>query len=75
MQTPSIVGVWHVAINTESMAQGFEGLYTFSADDNFLDINSVRETNPGVWIGAGNTYVVTFWAFNYDEQGQTRARA
>jgi hypothetical protein len=45
-------------------------LYTFSADGNFLDINSVRETNPGVWIGAGNTYVVTFWAFNYDEQGQ-----
>ncbi|MEZ4621125.1 MAG: hypothetical protein R2867_37255 [Caldilineaceae bacterium] len=68
--TPSIVGVWEVAIKVEGMPDGFDGLYTFSADGNFLDINSFKEANPGVWIGNGNTYVVTFWGFIFDEQGQ-----
>lgn len=68
--TPTIVGVWDTKISVPSLEGSVDALYTFSADGNFLDINSVRETNPGVWIGAGNTYVVTFWAFNYDEQGQ-----
>ena len=68
--TPSIVGVWDTKITVPSLEGSVDALYTFSADGNFLDINSVRETNPGVWIGAGNTYVVTFYAFNYDEQGQ-----
>ena len=68
--TPSIVGVWDTKINVPSLEGSVDALYTFSADGNFLDINAVRETNPGVWIGTGNTYVVTFWAFNYDEQGQ-----
>lgn len=68
--TPSIVGVWEVAIKVEAMPEGFDGLYTFFADGNFLDINTYKETNPGVWMGSGNTYVVTFWGFIYDEQGQ-----
>jgi hypothetical protein len=40
MQTQSIVGVWQVVIKVEGMATGFEGLYTFFADGNFLDINT-----------------------------------
>src|SRR5688572_19384315 len=63
---PSIVGVWNTTIKVENTDIGADGLWTFSADGNFLDINSTKETNPGVWIGAGNSYVVTFWAFNYD---------
>lgn len=58
-----------------SLGGSVDALYTFSADGNFLDINSTRETNPGVWIGAGNTYVVTFYAFGYDEQGQYNLKA
>jgi hypothetical protein len=73
--TPSIVGVWDTKIKVENTDIGADALYTFSADGNFLDINSTRETNPGVWIGAGNTYVVTFWAFGYDEQGQYNLKA
>jgi len=73
--TLSIVGVWDTKIKVENTDIGADALYTFSADGNFLDINSTRETNPGVWIGAGNTYVVTFWAFGYDEQGQYNLKA
>jgi len=73
--TPNIVGVWDTTIKVENTDIGADGLWTFSADGNFLDVNSTKETNPGVWIGAGNTYVVTFWAFNYDEQGQYAMKA
>jgi hypothetical protein len=73
--TPTIVGVWDTKIKVEGTDISADALYTFSADGNFLDINSARETNPGVWIGGGNTYVVTFWAFNYDEQGQYNLKA
>jgi len=73
--TPTIVGVWDTKISVPSLEGSVDALYTFSADGNFLDINSTRETNPGVWIGAGNTYVVTFYAFGYDEQGQYNLKA
>lgn len=72
---PTIVGVWDTKISVPSLEGSVDALYTFSADGNFLDINSTRETNPGVWIGAGNTYVVTFYAFGYDEQGQYNLKA
>ena len=75
MQTPSIVGVWHVAINVESMAQGFEGLYTFFADGNFLDVNSYHETNPGVWVKSDNHYHVTFWGYLFAATGQANGKA
>jgi hypothetical protein len=68
--TPTIVGVWDIKVKVENTDIGADGLWTFSSDGAFLDVNSTKETNPGVWIGGGNTYVVTFWAFNYDEQGQ-----
>lgn len=73
--TPTIVGVWDTKIDVPSLDGSVDALYSFSADGNFLDINSTRETNPGVWIGAGNTYMVTFYAFGYDEQGQYNLKA
>ena len=72
---PSIVGVWQVTIKIEAMPESFDGFYTFFADGNFLDVNSFKETNPGVWMGSGNTYVVTFWGFLFDEQGQVNGKA
>ncbi|MCE7987434.1 MAG: hypothetical protein DYG89_40215 [Caldilinea sp. CFX5] len=74
MQNQPIVGVWQVKIKVEGMNEGFDGLYTFFADGNFLDINSLKETNPGVWSGSGNTYLVTFWGFVANEQGQYNAK-
>lgn len=74
MQNQPIVGVWQVQIKVEGMAEGFAGLYTFFADGNFLDINSLKETNPGVWHGNGNNYEVTFWGFVVDAKGQYNAR-
>ena len=74
MQNQPIVGVWQVKIRVEGMNEGFDGLYTFFADGNFLDINSLKETNPGVWHGSGNNYVVTFWGFGTDEKGQYNAK-
>lgn len=66
----TIVGVWHTSIKIEALPESFNGLWTFSADGNFLDINTYRETNPGVWIASGDTYHLTFWGFFYDEQGK-----
>ncbi|MCL4862472.1 MAG: hypothetical protein KJZ93_23865 [Caldilineaceae bacterium] len=74
--TPTIVGVWDTKIQVEGMEESVDALYTFAEGGTFLDINSVKETNPGVWIGSGSTYVVTFWAFGYEgEQGQYNLKA
>lgn len=74
--TPTIVGVWDTKIKVAGMEESIDALYTFAEGGTFLDINSVKETNPGVWIGSGNTYVVTFWAFGYEgEQGQYNLKA
>lgn len=72
---PTIVGVWNTTIKIDALPQSFGGLWSFSGDGNFLDINAYKETNPGVWIGSGNTYVLTFWGFFVDEQGQNYGRA
>jgi len=75
MQNQPIVGVWHVAIQVESMATGFEGLYTFFADGNFIEINTYKETNLGVWISSGNGYLVTFWSYLFDVGSQANGKA
>ena len=56
------------------MPEEFYGLWSFYGDGNFLDVNSFRETNPGIWMGSGNTYVLTFWGYLFDEQGKPTAR-
>ncbi|MCB0021812.1 MAG: hypothetical protein M9936_30675 [Caldilinea sp.] len=75
MQIQPIVGAWHVAIKIEGNAKGFDAIYTFYADGNFLDVNSLREANPGVWSETEDTYIATFWGFGFDMQGQTNAKA
>lgn len=74
MQTQPIVGVWQTAIKIDAMLQGFEGLYTFFADGNFLEINSLKETNTGVWQHNGDHYSVTFWSYLFDESGQATGK-
>lgn len=73
---PGIVGAWKTVI---PQAEGnprptFESMLTFFADGNMIEDN---DTNPaqaasahGVWIGSGNTYLLTFESFTFDEQGK-----
>ncbi len=74
MQTQPIIGVWQTAIKIDCMLQGFEGLYTFFADGNFLEINSFKETNSGVWQHNGDHYPVTFWSYIFDDSGQATGK-
>jgi hypothetical protein len=67
---PSIVGAWKVIVpESETMPLTIEALDTYYADGNFIQVNSLKETGTGVWVGAGNTYLVTFWGFSFDEEG------
>jgi hypothetical protein len=72
--TPAIAGVWQTTIDIEALPEKGTGFWTFYGDGSFLDVNSWRETNPGNWMGSGSTYVLTFWGFLFDEQGQTNGR-
>ena len=74
MQAQPIVGVWQTAIKIDGLLQGFEGLYTFFADGNFLEINSLKETNTGVWQHNGDHYPVTFWSYLFDDSGQATGK-
>ncbi len=78
--TPTLVGTWK---NTVPESEGnprptFEALLTFFADGNMVEVNSMNPTASvpahGVWIGAGNTYLLTFETFTFDEQGQSNGR-
>lgn len=71
---PSIAGAWHTTVKIEALPEEFYGLWSFYGDGTFLDINTYKETNPGIWMGAGDTYVLTFWGFSYGEQGKVNGR-
>ena len=79
--TPAIVGTWKTVVpHSEGNPQPtFESFLTFMADGNMIEANS---TNPaqaasahGAWIGSGSTYLVTFEAFSFDEQGKHIGKA
>jgi hypothetical protein len=67
--TPSLVGKWHVIIESENMPQAAAAFQTYFADGNFVEFNTFRESGNGVWMGSGNTYVATFGGFVWDEEG------
>jgi hypothetical protein len=72
--TPNLVGTWRVTVEVEGVPEGFETLHTYFGDGNFVEATNIptamTTTSHGVWMGSGNTYVVTFEAFEFDEQGQ-----
>jgi hypothetical protein len=74
LAAPSLAGVWHTSVKIEALPEAFYGLWSFYGDGNFLDINSLKETNPGIWMGAGDTYVLTFWGLGYDKEGKVNGR-
>ena len=71
----SIVGVWNATIKAALLPETFNGLWTFFADGNFLEVNDLRETNPGVWMASDKGYLLTFWGYLYDEQGKSFGKA
>jgi hypothetical protein len=71
---PSLTGVWHTTVKIEALPEAFYGLWSFYGDGNFLDINSYKETNPGIWTGAGDTYVLTFWGLGYDNESKVNGK-
>src|SRR5215213_6108078 len=74
--TPALVGTWNTTIpqSEHNPRPTFEAFLTFFADGNMVEANTGDPafTVPahGVWIGSGNTYLVTFEAFNFDDQGK-----
>ena len=73
--TPSIVGTWRTTIpqSEGNPRPTFYSMLTFFADGNMVEANS---SNPavtvpahGVWIGSGNTYLMTFEAYSFDKEG------
>src|SRR4030095_11805249 len=65
--SPNLVGTWQITVpKSEGNPETFESLHTFFADGNWVEFNSFGETAHGVWIGAGNTYLLTFANFAFD---------
>jgi hypothetical protein len=74
--TPTLVGTWKTIVpqSAGNPRPTFEAMLTFFADGNMIEANSSNPAQAapahGVWIGTGNTYLLTFEAFNFDEQGK-----
>jgi hypothetical protein len=75
-QHPSIVGTWQTSVpqSEGDPRPGFEALMTFFADGNMVDVNSMNPaisgSARGVWIDLGNTYLLTFVIFIFDDKGK-----
>jgi hypothetical protein len=71
----NLVGTWRItAPQSEGNPVAFEALHTFFADGNWVEVNSFKDSNHGVWMGSGNTYLLTFDEFTFDEQGSHNGR-
>lgn len=72
--TPTLVGTWNVTVKIEGVPDTFETMHTYFADGNFTEATNIptiqTSASHGVWIGAGNTYLLTFGAFIFDEQNK-----
>jgi hypothetical protein len=73
---PDIVDTWETVIPTSegNPRPNFDAVLTFFADGNMVEVNSgdPATTVPGrgVWIGAGNKYLLTFVIFTFDDKGK-----
>ncbi len=72
----SLVETWKTVVpqSEGNPRPTFEAILTFFADGNMIETNT---SNPalntpahGVWIGSGNSYLLTFEAFTFDDQGK-----
>lgn len=79
--TPSLVGTWNTTIpKTEGNPRPtFQSFLTFFADGNMVETNTGNPatTTPahGVWVRSGNTYLMMFESFTFDDQGKNTGKA
>ncbi len=71
---PNLVGTWKMSIpKTPNGPELTEALQSFFADGNFIETNNDPRSGSlahGIWIGSGNTYLLTFQVFTFDKQGK-----
>lgn len=78
--TPTLVGTWNVTIpkSEGNPRPTFQAMLTFFADGNMVETNSGNPatTTPahGVWIGSGNTYLLTFESFTFDDHSKNTGK-
>src|SRR6185503_3450394 len=67
-----LVGTWHIQVPGE---EPFQALWTFHADGTFVETSSLlgqvmEGPAHGVWQRTQDGYGLTFYVFEFDEQGQ-----
>jgi hypothetical protein len=78
--TPSMVGTWNVTIpKSEGNPQPGQSILTFFADGNMVEMNAfanpaTSKPGHGVWIASGNTYLMSFDLFTFDDKGKNTGR-
>ena len=78
--TPSLVGTWYVTVpKSETNPQPAHAILTFFADGNMIEMNdflnpATSKPGHGVWIASGNTYLLAFDLFIFDDKGKNTAR-
>lgn len=72
--TPTLVGAWNVTVKIDGVPDTFETMHTYFADGNFVEATNIptiqTSASHGVWLGNGNTYLLTFGAFIFNEQNK-----
>ncbi len=78
--TPTLVGTWNVTIpKSEGNPQPGQSILTFFADGNMVEMNAfanpaTSKPGHGVWIASGNTYLMSFDLFTFDDKGKNTGR-
>lgn len=78
--TPSLVGTWNVTTaKSETNPQPGQAILTFFADGNMVEMNAfanptTSKPGHGVWIASGNTYLMSFDLFTFDDKGKNTGR-
>jgi hypothetical protein len=78
--TPSIVGTWETTVAPAggTPSTPFQSMLTFFADGNVVEVNAgnpaVTAPGRGVWTGSGNSYLMTFNLFSFDEKGKNTGK-
>lgn len=78
--TPTLVGTWNITSpKSEGNPEPGEAILTFFADGNMIEMNAFADpatSKPGhgVWKASGNTYLMSFDLFIFDDKGKNTGR-
>ena len=78
---PTLAGTWNVTTKSagDSNAPPGQSILTFFADGNMIEMNAfappaTSKPGHGVWIASGNTYLMSFDLFTFDDKGQNTGK-